>query len=375
MRNPVRASKMDGVGQGDSRAASARSSDGDGVNPMKILIVTWFFPPTNTMGALRIGKLAKYLLARGHDIRVVSARDVPRPKTLPLEIPEARIERTRWRDVNALPAAAAALRNRLRGGAGSDNGGADSGAGATNPSPGLLRGLAGIYAGLVNLPDANIGWLPYVVAAGRRAVRDWKPDLVFASAPPFTALIAGHLLGTRFRIPWVAEFRDRWVDDPYDPPPRWRRRLEGGLERRLVASAAALVTVSEPWAEAYRAKYGKPTAVIYNGFDADDYGPESPGAGTPEKLTLTYTGRIYPGRRDPSPVFQAIKIAGLDDGVVVDFYGPDDGGVMALARRHEVGHAVRVHAHVPYEQSLAIQQRADVLLFIQWNDPREQGNA
>ncbi len=326
------------------------------------------------MGALRIGKLAKYLLARGHDVRVVSARDVRRPTTLPLEIPEDRIERTKWLDVNAPPAAAAMLRNRLRGSAGSGDHGAEAGTGVTNPSPGLLRGLAGIYTGLVNLPDASIGWLPYAVAAGRRTVRTWKPDVVFASAPPFTALIAGQLLGTRFGIPWVAEFRDRWVDDPYYPPPRWRRRLEGGLERRLVASAAALVTVSEPWAEDYRAKYGKPTAVIYNGFDADDYGPESPGARASDKLTLTYTGRIYPGRRDPSPVFQAMKTAGLDQGVVVDFYGPDDGGITALARRHEVSHAVRVHSHVPYEKSLAIQQQADVLLFMQWNDPKEQGN-
>lgn len=326
------------------------------------------------MGALRLGKFAKYLLAQGHDIRVISARDVRRPMTLPLEIPEARIERTRWWDVNALPAAAAALRNRLKGSADGDDRGADAGTGTTNESPGMLRGLAEIYAGLVNLPDANIGWLPHALAAGRRAVKTWKPDVIFASAPPFTALIAGHLLGTRYRIPWVAEFRDRWVDDPYYPPPRWRRRLEGSLERRLITSASGLVTVSEPWAEAYRAKYDKPTAVIYNGFDPDDYGPESPGAGASEKLTLAYTGRIYPGRRDPSPVFQAIKIAGLDEGVVVDFYGPDDGGVTALARRHEISHAVRVHSHVPYEESLAIQQQSDVLLFMQWNDPKEQGN-
>ena len=29
--------------------------------PLKILLVTWYFPPTNTMGALRVGKFASYL--------------------------------------------------------------------------------------------------------------------------------------------------------------------------------------------------------------------------------------------------------------------------------------------------------------------------
>ncbi len=39
-----------------------------------------------------------------------------------------------------------------------------------------------------------------------------------------------------------------------------------------------------------------------------------------------------------------------------------------------VADRVVVHPHVPRAQAAAIQQRADVLLLMQWNDPREQGN-
>ena len=35
---------------------------------------------------------------------------------------------------------------------------------------------------------------------------------------------------------------------------------------------------------------------------------------------------------------------------------------------------VTVHPAVPYKQSLEIQRRSDVLLLLQWNNPREQGN-
>jgi len=35
---------------------------------------------------------------------------------------------------------------------------------------------------------------------------------------------------------------------------------------------------------------------------------------------------------------------------------------------------VSVHPMVPYRQSIQIQRSADVLLLLQWNDPKEQGN-
>ena len=54
---------------------------------MKVLILSWYFPPSNTIGAIRVGKLAKYLMRRNVDVRVVTAREPDLSKTLPLEIP------------------------------------------------------------------------------------------------------------------------------------------------------------------------------------------------------------------------------------------------------------------------------------------------
>src|SRR3546814_5085194 len=79
----------------------------------------------------------------------------------------------------------------------------------------------------------------------------------------------------------------RWSDDPYYPPPWWRRRLEHWTEARIVRHAAGLTTVSEPWAETYRARYGKPVAVIYNGYDpADQAGDCIAQGGWPERDVL-----------------------------------------------------------------------------------------
>ena len=48
-------------------------------------------PPYRTMGALRVGKLCKFLDQAGHDIRVLSCADLPYSKSVPLEISEERV--------------------------------------------------------------------------------------------------------------------------------------------------------------------------------------------------------------------------------------------------------------------------------------------
>src|SRR5689334_24298132 len=79
---------------------------------MRVLLVAGFFPPFAPMGGIRPSKLAKFLLDRGHDVRVLAARDLPSPPLLPIEIPEERICYSPWYDVNALPKRLAAYRNR-----------------------------------------------------------------------------------------------------------------------------------------------------------------------------------------------------------------------------------------------------------------------
>jgi len=39
---------------------------------LKILLVTWYFPPNNAVAGIRLGKMARYLEDAGHQIRVIT---------------------------------------------------------------------------------------------------------------------------------------------------------------------------------------------------------------------------------------------------------------------------------------------------------------
>ncbi|MGD1876734.1 MAG: glycosyltransferase [Kiloniellaceae bacterium] len=342
---------------------------------MKVLIVSWFFPPSNTIAAVRLGKLAKHLAGSGIDLRVLTGRNPPYAQTLPLEIDDGWIVRTSWWDVNAPPRLAMRMLARRRPASPATTPAAAPAPGAQKPS-GLRSRLSHLYELLLNFPDRFVGWMPAARSAGVDLAGKWRPDIIFASGPPFTTLLVGYLISRASGIPLVVEFRDRWSDDPYYPPPKWRRKLEAWLETRIVRHASALTTVSEPWAATFRERFAKPVVVIANGYDEEDFkGRTGEGWPDPAVLRIVYTGGIYPGYRDPSPLFAAIaRLPQPGNAVEVHFFGSDPAAVTTLARAQGVEANVKIHSQISHAEALDKQLSADVLLLMQWDDPREQGN-
>lgn len=346
---------------------------------MRILIMTWFFPPANTMGALRVGKFADFLIRHGHTVRVVTADF--KGSAPPLDtVPSCPVVRTGWWDVNTLPHHIARPRRTVpaasTGASGTENTGSE--ASSQRRRLGLKRRLGRAYEALTNFPDKRVGWIPHAVRAARRELRTFDADVVFASAPPYSTVVAGALVTRLTGKPYVVEMRDRWSDDPYRSGSGVREWLERRLENWVMRRSKGIVTVSAPWARRYAETYSKPTEVVLNGYDPQDIDraaalPARPSE--PNVLVISHVGRIYPGRRDPSVLLNAIQ--SLDDTyrkrIRIDFVGENE-GIAELADRYGVRENVNLVAPLPYLEALRRQMDSDLVLLLQWNDPAEQGN-
>lgn len=344
------------------------SPDSEGrLADLKILLISFCFPPYNDVGHVRVGKLAKFLLRFGHDVQIISARDQPFPATLPIEVPEARVLYTKWVNVNK-PA------ELVFGGRKSVAVRGLDARGTLRSGETVLRRLyRRLYKRFISFPDDQVGWFPYAYNAAARCIERWKPDVICASAMPFTSLLIAHRLSRRYTIPWVADLRDLWVDHQNYKYAGWRRAIEGRLERRILTSATGLVTVSEPLAAVLRTKYTGPVSVVMNGFDPDDYPDDSHRPKGSPIVRIAYTGMIYEGKQRLEPLFEALAGMPRRDHVRVTLYGR----YLELARRMAAAYAmeslVEVHDAIPYRDSLRVQRESDVLLLLLWSDPREKG--
>jgi glycosyltransferase involved in cell wall biosynthesis len=341
---------------------------------MKVLIVSFAFPPSNVIGAVRVGKLARYLDRRGHDVRVLTT-DLVEDRSLPLEISRERVvyteyhERRHWID-----RAARLLRGRTAVPAEGRPEDAPPRDGA--PSRSLRQTFRRHYFGLIHIPDMRADWVRTAIPAGGQLISEWRPEIIFASAPPNTGLVVASRLARTHNIPWVADFRDLWVDNPYYSEPGWRKRIDAVLEPRILRSAAALVTVSPIWAEQLRRRHGNDVTVVYNGYAEEDFPPLVQRADPGEILTIRYMGSIYRGFRDPSALFAAIALLPdqLQSRISVEFFSDEGDGLLDAAAAHRVENVVAVKPRVPYRHALALQIEADVLLLLQSSDQRDEGN-
>jgi len=341
---------------------------------MKVLIVSFAFPPSNVIGAVRVGKLARYLDRRGHDVRVLTT-DVVEDRSLPLEIARERVSYTEYHESQHWLGRAARLL-RGHGAVPAGEGCEDTHSQTGSRARSLWKTLRRHYLGMVYIPDIRADWVKTAIPAGKQLLKEWQPEIIFASAPPNTGLIVASRLARARDIPWVADFRDLWVDNPYYSEPGWRKRVDAMLERQILRRASGLVTVSPIWAEQLRRRHGKAAAVVYNGYAEEDFPPLTPQARPGEILTIRYTGSIYRGFRDPSALFSAIELLPdqLRARLTVEFFSDAGDAVLEAAAAHRVESVVAVKPRVPYRRALELQMEADILLLMQASDQRDEGN-
>ena len=341
--------------------------------PRKVLYIAFRYPPDNNIAAIRSAKLARYLPKFGWE-PVVLTNGNTCDHSLPVECGERRVVRAKYRDpVGFL--------------FGSSSGGADTeDQRKTRPKKrhrDLATSLMKKFRSLYELPvvrmltkDPVLWYFPAKKMGRSIVATDPGTALVFSTYSPSTSHFVASRISREIGVPWVAEFRDVWSLSPYVIKCQPLDRIERWIEKKTMAPASQLITVSEPLAEDLSQLHGKHTDVIPSGFDLDDYSASVP---LTTKFTITYTGRLYRGRRDPSELFKALRLLQQEDeslvgNLEVRFVGFDSRDVVGtLVEEHSLGDTVKFLQQVPFEESVRLQKESTVLLLLSWNDPRDEG--
>lgn len=342
-----------------------RTRGDDFVDVKNVLVIAYFYPPYDTTAALEASKLTRYLPDHGWSPVVLSATNDYAP-SLPLEVEEDRVHRTHQFDVNRLPKLFLANKR-------------DPYAGYVANQVSHVGRFAGrlgrAYRQVVDVPDAQVGWLPFAIKEGRQLLERYRPDLIFSIGGPFTSHLIARRLARGSRLPWFADFRDLWTDNHFFHRVKPISFLERGLESRTMTAASGLSAATPAWAEILERRFAKPTWVIPNGFDPKDHDVD---ARPRERFTLTYTGVLYRGAQDVEPLLDALvdlrkeRVLGPSN-FELRFVGRFLSGLRSDVSRRELNDVVTFHDTVSHTAALAMQAESAALLFLLWTKPEGRG--
>ncbi|MFM8451027.1 MAG: glycosyltransferase [Haliscomenobacter sp.] len=322
----------------------------------KVLILSYYWPPSGGPGVQRMLKLVKYLPTQGWEPIVLTVAEGSYPAidtSLLKEVPEdCQVYATKSIEFFSL---FKVLTGRKK----------------DAPIEPFLMGqkrqsvaekLAFWVRQNMLIPDARIGWIPFAVEEGKKIIEREKPALILSSGPPSSIHLSAKRLARLSGLPWVADFRDPWSKANYiieQPRSRWASRLDYRLEQSVIRKADAVTVISKGVGELLEAQ--KKAVLIPNGFDGAEFAPLQ--KQRHEKFCITFTGHIY-SFSNPNAFFKALAVLRNDYGHLLEIrlVGKLDQQVNEAIAEEGVNDMITRIAYVPHDQAIQEMVNADMLL-------------
>lgn len=334
-----------------SELTSPRGNMGSLTYKPKLLFLAYYFPPVQTIAAVRTGNMARYLARLGWDVTVVTVhshvwRHVEESENVSMELEAEGVHRIltdhRWRCLEPV---------HLK---------------CWNQNVGWIAGgICRTIARRLGI-DKYIGW----IGAAKRACSDLSSkdvDVILASGKPFAAFRLAKDLSDRLGRPYVLDYRDPWTGNPHADLPSQSAIIRE--EARLLQGSAAVTVVSPSWGADLDQCYGvgEKVHVVTNGYDSGELATVRPRDFG--HCAIVYTGIFYPPRRVISPFLAALKC--LNESLnetgnewYFHYYGVQEDHVREEAVRYGVNDRVVLHGRVPRHEALSAVKGASLAVVI-----------
>lgn len=251
---------------------------------LKVLVVSYAFPPVGGAGVQRMLKLVKYLPEHGvaPSVLTVEGPSVPvMDASLLAEVPkEVPILRARTFEPSY---AAKDMAWRAH---------------ADAPKKLSARPLRAVskFGRELLVPDPQVLWLPAAARSLLGHLRGAREDVVLISGPPFSQFLLAPLADRLTNTPYVLDYRDEWTTTSSIYEMSGSARAAEWLERAVLRRASVVTTATEEFRENLLARFDfldpERTLAIPNGYDPADF-PELLPSPPTDRCLLTYTGTVF----------------------------------------------------------------------------------
>lgn len=235
----------------------------------KVLIITYYWPPTGGAGVQRWLKFSKYFRKFGWEPIIYTPSNPDFPindetllKDVPADLTVLKTKITEPYDIY----------RKIMGKKKTET--VNQGFLSEGKENTLLQSAMIWVRGNFFIPDARKFWINPSISYLSEYISKNKIDAIVSTGPPHSMHLIAMGLKQKFNIPWIADFRDPWTQIDFYSQLKLSSFADNKhkkLENQVLTQANKVVTVSPTCASDLQKLGKRKVDVITNGFDSEDF--------------------------------------------------------------------------------------------------------
>lgn len=338
----------------------------------RVLIITYYWPPSGGSGVQRWLKFAKYLPEAGWEPVIFTPENPDfdlKDESLEKEIPTHLevIKFPIWEPYQLF----SKVKRKSK---------THPGRLLEQKERGVLEKIAIWARANLLVPDPRVFWVKPSVKFLTDLAKGGQFQAFITTGPPHSMHLIGRELKRKTGLPWIADFRDPWSEWEFLDTLPMSNRVKSRhrkLEESVLKEANAVTTISPTFQRDLERLAQRKIHLLTNGFDPKDI-PNS--FSTKEKqagiLHLVYSG-VIDSIRNPIPLLKAMKeeFMETEDQVQLTFVGKVSEQVREfVAEDGWLSERVEFPGYVSHREVFGFYEQADALVLILTDTKNAQGN-
>ena len=330
---------------------------------MKVLIITYYWPPAGGSGVQRWLKFVKYLQEFGIEpvvYTVENANYLKQDASLLNEVPKGIeiLKHPIWEPTALLFWKKSKQQTK----------------GISNVSKG---GFLSFIRGNFFIPDPKVFWVKPSVSYLQKYLDNHTIDVIISTGPPHSMHLIAEKLHQKNTVKWLADFRDPWSDLYYNKDFNqlaFAKNKNKRLEERILRNSDCILTVSNSLKEELE-KTAKKVEVITNGFD-DEFSASN-NVILDTKFSISYIG-LLPKQSNPKLLFKVLKGLCKESEIFkkdlkLNFIGDISEEVKVEILANKLDENTDFVGYVSHQEAIAYQNKSQVLLLLIPNVKNNEG--
>ncbi len=336
----------------------------------KVLIITYYWPPSGGAGVQRWLKFVKYFRDFGWEPVVYTTENPEAPAldmSLEKDIPKGLtiLKRKIWEPYSVYKRLAGIKpQEKIKTGFLSEK-----------KKTTLIESVSIKIRGNFFIPDARKFWIKPSIKYLAKYLKENPVDAIVSTGPPHSMHMISLGIKKRLNIPWLADFRDPWTNIDFYEELKLSakaKRKHHQQERSVLENADAVSVISQTMATDFERLFKRQYQVISNGFDEEDQIGLSELV-KDEKFSIAHIGSMNKAR-NPIALWKALaelisENKELRNDLEIKLVGPVDFSVKGYIEKYKLANFISYLDYTPHNEIIKVQKKSRILLLLINNTP------